>query len=76
VAPRDQLATMFLKRLRPLHNDARKRLRHIQNQYRELSETMVNVFADIVVHAEEAKKVAAEEDEHDALLGRQVRRLL
>lgn len=76
VRTRDQLTTMFLKRMRLLHNNARKRLRDIQDQHRELSETMVNAFADIVVHAEETEKAAAEEDERDALLGKQVRRLL
>lgn len=76
VRTRDQLATMFLKRMRLLHNNARKRLREIQDQHRELSETMVNTFADIVVRAEETEKVAAVEHDRDALLGKQVRRLL
>ena len=77
VRTRDQLTTMFLKRIHLLHNNARKRLRDIQDQHRELSETMVNAFADIVVQAEETEKAAStEEDERDALLGRQVRHVL
>jgi TnpA family transposase len=74
VRTRDQLAEMYLKRIRNLHNSAKKRLREIREQQQALSETMINAFSNIVHHAGKTEK--AGEEEKDAILGRHVRRVL
>jgi hypothetical protein len=68
VRTRDQLVTMYLKRLHLLHNRAQQRLQDLHDQYRELSETMVDALAD------ETEKLG--EGEKDSRLGRQVRQVL
>ena len=75
VRTRDQLATMYLKRMRLSHNNAKERLRVIRDQHRSLSEMMVDAFAEIVHQVEETDKLA-DEQEKDALLGKQVRRMM
>jgi TnpA family transposase len=74
VRTRDQLVTMYLKRLHLLHNRAKQRLRDIHDQYRQLTETMVDALAAIVHQADETEKLAA--GERDMRLGRQVRQVL
>ncbi len=48
VQTRDQLVEMLLKRMRLTTNAARKRLKDLQDQYRELEEQMLAIFADVV----------------------------
>ncbi len=74
VRTRDQLVTMYLKRLHLLHNRAKQRLREIHDQYRDLTETMVDALAEIVQQAGETERLGAEE--RDNHLGRQVRQVL
>jgi TnpA family transposase len=74
VRTRDQLVTMYLKRMRLLHNHAKQRLQEIHDQHRELTETMVDALATIVQRADETDKLA--DGERDARLGQQVRQVL
>lgn len=74
VRTRDQLATMYLKRLRLLHNNAKQRLRDMHDQHREMTETMVDALAEIVHQADETEKLS--DAEKNAHLGRQVRQVL
>ncbi len=76
VRTRDQLATMYLKRIRLSHNNAKERLRAIHDQHRALSELMVDAFAEVVHHADLTDKIDDEDQDKDALLGKQVRQLL
>lgn len=48
VQTRDQLVEMLLKRMRRTSNVAKKRLKELQDQYRELEEQMLAVFADVI----------------------------
>lgn len=68
IQTRDQLVTMFLKRLRRIHNAGRDRLRLLQDKHRALTENMVETLHDIVDKAPEL--------EEDAALGRHVREVL
>lgn len=74
VRTRDQLTTMYLKRIRLSHNNAKERLRAIHDQHRALSELIVNTFAEVVHHADETDK--ADDKDKDLLLGKQVRQIL
>lgn len=74
VRTRDQLVTMYLKRIRQLHRQAKERLAEIQEQQQTLSETMINAFADVVQKTDETEKLA--QAERDATLGQQVRRIV
>lgn len=74
VRTRDQLVTMYLKRVRRLHRQAKERLAEIQEQQQVLSETMISAFADVVQQTDETEKLA--EAERDAALGQQVRRIV
>ena len=74
VRTRDQLVTMYLKRIHLLHNRAQQRLRDIHDRYRKLTETMVDALAEIVHQADETEKLG--DGEKDARLGRQVRQVL
>jgi TnpA family transposase len=76
VRTRDQLTTMYLKRIRLSHNNAKERLRAVHDQHRALSELMVDAFAEVVHHAEVTAKIDDEDQDKDALLGKQVRQLL
>lgn len=68
IQTRDQLVTMFLKRLRRIHNAGRDRLRLLQDKHRALTENMVETLHDIVDKAPEL--------EEDAALGHHVRQVL
>ena len=48
VQTRDQLVEMFLKRMRLTTNAAKKHLKELQDQYRELEEQMLAIFADVI----------------------------
>lgn len=74
VRTRDQLVTMYLKRMGLLHRNAKQRLHDLQDQYRDMSETMVDAFADVVQQTAETDKLS--EAEKDVALGRQVRQII
>jgi TnpA family transposase len=78
VRTRDQLVVMYLKRIRLLHNNAKRRLSALHDQQRDLSEMMVDAFAEIVHQAEETGHQLEEgkEENEDILLGRYVRGVL
>src|SRR5262249_48952587 len=48
VHTRDALAQMLLKRMRRTTTAAKKRLKELQDQHRELEEQMLAVFADVI----------------------------
>jgi TnpA family transposase len=48
VRTRDQLVQMFLRRMQLTTNAAKKRLKVLQEQYRELEEQMLAIFADVL----------------------------
>ena len=64
----DQITTMFLRRMRLIHRNAKERLRLLREQYLELNEQMVTAFSEIVQHASTT--------DDDQALGRQVRQTL
>lgn len=68
IQTRDQLMTMFLKRVRRIHNAARDKLRALHDKHRALTEHMVKTLHAIVEKAPEL--------EEDASLGRHVRQVL
>ncbi len=81
VRTRDQLTTMYLKRVRSMHNSGKKKLRALQDAYRAMSEEVADTFAKIVDKAEETEINEAEADEakqkeQDAVLGKHVRHTL
>lgn len=64
----DELVTMFLKRMRRTHNQAKEKLRLLIEKHRELEEQMMAAFSQVV-------RCAATE-ESDGELGTQVRTIL
>lgn len=79
VRTRDQLTTMFLKRVRAMHNSGKKKLRALQDAYRAMSEEVTDTFAQIVDKAAETTAEEADDTQQkkqDAILGRQVRQIL
>lgn len=68
VKTRDQLVTMFLKRMRRTHNKAKEKLKVLQEKHRQLEEQMMVAFSQVV-------RCAAGESS-DGKLGRQVRNIL
>jgi TnpA family transposase len=48
VRTRDQLVQMFLRRMQLTTSTAKKRLKTLQDQYRELEEQMLAIFADVI----------------------------
>jgi hypothetical protein len=50
VRTRDQLTAMYLKRMRLLHNNGKKRLRALHDQHRTVNEMLVDAFAAVVQH--------------------------
>lgn len=68
IQTRDQLVTMFLKRIRRIHNAARDKLRALQDKHWAMTEHMVEILHAIVDKAPEL--------EEDAALGRHVRQVL
>ncbi len=79
VRTRDQLTTMYLKRVRSMHNSGKKKLRALQDAYRAMSEEVTDTFAKIVDKAEETEINEADESqqkEQDAVLGKHVRHIL
>lgn len=69
VQTRDQLVEMLLKRMRLTTNAAKKRLKDLQDQHRDLEEHMLAVFAEVL-----DQTIQTPED--NALLGQGVRDLL
>jgi len=79
VRTRDQLTTMYLKRVRSMHNSGKKKLRALQDAYRSMSEEVTNTFAKIVDKAEETEikeADAAQQKEQDAMFGQHVRHII
>lgn len=74
VRTRDQLTAMYLKRIRLLHNNAKKRLRALHDKHRHMNEMMIDAFADVVHHTGETDKLPGEDK--DAALGRHVRQII
>jgi TnpA family transposase len=65
---RDQLVEMFIRRLRRTRNKAMERLLEMQANQREIEDTLLGVFGQVLQHA------GADSDDRD--LGRNVRQLL
>ena len=81
VQTRDQLSTMYVKRVRSMHHSGKKKLHALQDAYRAMSEEVANTFAKIVDKAEETELNEAEtnearQKEQDAVLGNHVRHTL
>ena len=74
VRTRDQLTAMYLKRMRLLHNNAKKRLRALHDRHRAVNEMLVDAFADVVQHTGETDKLP--DQEKDAALGKHVRQVV
>ncbi|MCP4096109.1 MAG: Tn3 family transposase [Planctomycetaceae bacterium] len=74
VRTRDQLTTMYLKRMQKLHNNAKKRLRALHDKHRNMNEMMIDAFADVVQHTGETAKLPNEEK--DTALGKRVRQTI
>ncbi|MFQ5675733.1 MAG: Tn3 family transposase [bacterium] len=68
VQTRDELVTMFLKRMKRTHNKAKEKLRRLQEKHRELEEQMMAAFSQVVSCAATL--------ESDEKLGTQVRTIL
>jgi hypothetical protein len=64
---RDELITMFLKRIRKTHYRAKEQLKILQEQYRKWEEQMMAIFNQMLACADEPK---------DAVFGKQVRTIL
>ena len=62
VHTRDELVEMLLKRMRRTTTAAKKRLKELQDQYRELEEQMLAVFADVI-----DKTIQTPPEDHAAL---------
>jgi TnpA family transposase len=65
---RDQLVEMFVRRMRRTRNAAVERLHTLRENHREMEETLIGVFGQVLHHAGG--------DGNDADLGRSVRRVL
>jgi hypothetical protein len=79
VRTRDQLADMYLKRVRAMHNSGKKKLRTLQDAYRSMSEEVTNTFGQIldkVADTEIEETDATKQQDQDAALGKQVRQIL
>ena len=74
VRTRDQLTLMFIKRIRLLHNSAKKRLQKFRDEHRSVNEMMIDAFADVVQSADETAQLT--DDEKDLDLGKQVREII
>ncbi len=74
VRTRDQLVTMYLKRIGLIHRNAKQRLQDLHDQQRAMSETLIDAFADVVEQTEATNSLAQEEK--DAALGKHVRQLI
>ncbi|MCB0262303.1 MAG: Tn3 family transposase [Calditrichaeota bacterium] len=68
VQTRDELVTIFLKRMRRTHNTAKEKLKIMQDEHRELEEQMIGVFSEVVQ--------LATTETNDTELGTQLRTLL
>ncbi len=65
---RDTLVEMFLRRIRRTRKAAQERLKDLQEKHREVAESLLTVFGDVLRHAKDT--------ETDADLGRRVRAVL
>lgn len=74
IRTRDQLTTMYLKRMRRLHNNAKKRLHALHDKHRNMNEMMIDAFADVVHHTGKTDKLPNKEK--DAAFGKQVRQII
>lgn len=74
VRTRDQLVTMYLKRIGLIHRNAKQRLQDLHDQQRAMSETLIDAFADVIEQTEATNSLAQEEK--DAALGKHVRQII
>ena len=75
VSARDDLAEMFLRRMRRTHNQAKKALARFHERHREVEEEMLAAFADVLGEADGLPEGESPEIP-DEVLGRRVRRVL
>ncbi len=74
---RDELIEMMLRRVRRTQAAAKERLDALHEQHRELEETLIGVFGQVLKTAQNQEAAAAEgTPAHDAAFGREVRELL
>ena len=73
VSARDDLAEMFLRRMRRTHNRAKQALARLHERHREIEEEMLAAFADVLGETDGRPESPAVPD---AVLGRRVRRVL
>ena len=74
VRTRDQLTLMFIKRMRLLHNSAKKRLQKFRDEHLSVNEMMIDAFADVVQSADETDQLS--QGEKDTALGKKVREII
>ena len=68
IQTRDQLVTIFLKRMRRTHNAANKKLEDLKDKHRELEEQMMEALSQVID--------CASDEPADYLFGRNVRKIL
>ena len=79
IRTRDQLGDMYVRRMRLMHVHGKKQLRQLQEQYRVMTEDMMNTFAEILDKADKNDlnvEDEAEKSRREAILGRQVLQIL
>ena len=76
VSARDDLAEMFLRRMRRTHNRAKQALDRLRERHREIEEEMLAAFADVLGEAEGDPGEDGSEAIPDEVIGRRVRRVL
>ncbi len=75
---RDELVEMMLRRTRRTEAAAKERLDDLHEQHREIEETLIGVFGQVLETAQNEEAAATPEDApaRDAAFGREVRELL
>jgi hypothetical protein len=66
VEARDEVATMFCKRMAALHKKRRERLEELREVHHAESERLIGVFDEVLVGAREATAPARTQREHPA----------
>ena len=75
---RDELIEMMLRRIRRTEAAAKERLEDLHEQHREIEETLIGVFGQVLETAQNEEAAAAPEEAaaRDAAFGREVREVL
>lgn len=68
VKTRDHMVEMFLKRVKKIHNNAKTKLEYLREKYLNQTQTMLELFGEILVFSQESKNYTQ--------LGKQVQGLL